>query len=133
MSDINLTSTARYFDLSVKKMVKTNRNVTSSTPITLVPCEYSHWSRIGDQAKELFDLDGLPWAMCLPDGVTIDIQWKPAAHVYKYLEIKFKNCTVTDCETETNIDDYIYFSSISAKKIYCILKPCVKALRPTTS
>ena len=88
ITGINLSSSTRYFDITLTNRVteKYANGTTSKTrnSVTLEPCTLAHWQGVSESITKSYSTLGFQEWLCPPLSHNVDIQGKFTSNLFKF-------------------------------------------------
>jgi len=116
LSNIDLSSSQRYFDISLTNRTYTKNGtntIKTTTTIPLTPCTIDKWSGVSDSIKSSYSKLSFSQWLCPPNGTVFPLQGKFTSNIFKFAQITVSKCTNntlypnTTCKNSTDISSFL--------------------------
>lgn len=92
ITDLNLSSAERYFDISLSTQVFSYGNFVNETIHQLEPCRYEQWASVNSIGANSYEKLRLNSFLCPSRNVSVELQGKYSSEMFKLLRLRIGKC-----------------------------------------
>jgi hypothetical protein len=127
ISGLNLSSTQRYFDITMFTQVFSYGKLINKIYHDLQPCQYDQWAHINELGGSSFNSAGLNGFLCPSSNVTVELEGKYTSESFKLMVINIGKCNNSTDPQRPCVDDSVIRQKTTYTVNYYFMNPFVNS------